>query len=103
MAEFFPGVPKIKFDGPESKNPFAFKHYNASETVLGKTMAEHLRFAVCYWHTFKGTGSDPFGPGVFIRPWDAFDDPMKVAEMTLTTRLWRCIRFSRAAGSRPAG
>jgi len=83
MPEFFPNVQKIKFEGPDSKNPLAFKHYNADEKILGKTMAEHLRFAVCYWHTFKGAGSDPFGPGVYIRPWDASSDPMEVAEMTM--------------------
>ena len=48
MAEFFPGISKIKFEGPDSKNPLAFKHYNPEEKVLGKSMAEHLRFAVCY-------------------------------------------------------
>ena len=83
MAEFFPNVPKIKFEGPDSKNPLAFKHYNPQEKIMGKTMAEHLRFAVCYWHTFKGAGADPFGPGVYIRPWDAASDPMKRAEDTL--------------------
>lgn len=81
--EFFPGVKKIEYEGPDSRNPFAFKHYNPHDKVLGKTMAEHLRFAVCYWHTFKGTGSDPFGPGVYERPWDTSDDPMQRAEMTL--------------------
>jgi xylose isomerase len=83
MKEFFPNVPKIKYEGPDSKNPFAFKHYNPDEVVMGKPMAEHLRFAVCYWHTFKGTGSDPFGPGVYIRPWDVASDPMQRAEDTL--------------------
>lgn len=83
MAEFFPSVKQIKYEGAGSKNPFAFKHYNADEKVLGKTMAEHLRFAVCYWHTFKGLGSDPFGPGTAIRPWNEPDSPMDVAEATL--------------------
>jgi len=83
MKEFFPNIKPIVYEGPDSKNPFAFKHYNPNEQVMGKTMADHLRFAVCYWHTFKGTGSDPFGPGTAIRPWNASDDPMTVAEMTL--------------------
>lgn len=83
VKEFFPNVPKIVYEGPDSKNPFAFKHYNPDELVMGKTMAEHLRFAVCYWHTFKGTGSDPFGPGVYIRPWDVPSDPMEAAEATM--------------------
>lgn len=83
MTEYFPGIEKIKFEGADTKNPLAFKHYDAGETVLGKTMAEHLRFAVCYWHTFKGLGSDPFGPGTMIRNYNDSDDPMKVAEMTI--------------------
>lgn len=70
MKTAFPDVTKIKFEGSKSKNPLAFKHYNAGEKVAGKTMREHLRFAVVYWHTFRGTGSDPFGAGTMIRPWD---------------------------------
>src|SRR5208283_5399951 len=68
--EFFTGISKILYEGPSSKNPLAFKHYNPDEIVEGKTMAEHLRFAVVYWHTFRGTGSDPFGVGTLQRPWD---------------------------------
>jgi xylose isomerase len=83
MAEYFPKVKKIKYEGPDSKNPFAFKHYNPKKKVLGKTMADHLRFAVCYWHSFKGLGADPFGPGTIIRNYNDSDDPMKVAEMTM--------------------
>jgi xylose isomerase len=82
-VDIFPSVTKIKFEGPKSKNPFAFKHYNAKEKVLGKTMAEHLRFAVCFWHTFKAAGDDPFGPGTRLRPWDEPSDPMEAAEMTM--------------------
>jgi len=67
---FFPDVPKIRYEGPDSKNPLAFRHYNADELVDGKPMKDHLRFAVCYWHTFRGTGSDPFGPGCAVRPWE---------------------------------
>ncbi len=67
---FFPDVPKIPFEGPKTKNPLAFRHYNAAEVVEGRTMTEWLRFSVCYWHTFRGTGSDPFGPGTLQRPWD---------------------------------
>jgi xylose isomerase len=83
MTEYFPGVKQIKYEGPDSKNPFAFKHYDPKQTVLGKTMAEHLRFAVCYWHTFKGLGGDQFGPGTIIRNYNDSSDPMKVADMTL--------------------
>ncbi|MFP4380605.1 MAG: xylose isomerase [Candidatus Sumerlaeia bacterium] len=82
MTEYFPEVKKVTYEGPDSDNPFAFKHYDKEERVLGKTMAEHLRFAVCYWHTFKGDGADPFGGGTMIRPY-ASDDPMKDAEQTL--------------------
>ncbi len=66
----FPAVSKIQYEGPGSKNPLAFKHYNADERVDGKAMKDHLRFAVAYWHTMRGTGNDPFGPGTAIRPWD---------------------------------
>ncbi len=83
MGEYFPQVKKIKYAGPGTKDPLAFKHYNPDEVVLGKTMAEHLRFAVCYWHTFKGLGNDPFGPGTMIRNYNDSDDPMKVADMTM--------------------
>src|SRR5207244_6378929 len=60
----------IQYEGPKSKSPLAFKHYNADERVAGKPMREHLRFAVCYWHTFRNPLSDPFGVGTAIRPWD---------------------------------
>jgi len=70
MKSAFPIVSKIRYEGPKSKNPLAFKHYNADEVVAGKTMRDHLRFAVVYWHTFRGTGSDPFGAGTMLRPWD---------------------------------
>src|ERR1051325_2348556 len=70
MKSAFPEVKNIKYEGLKSKNPLSFKHYNANEKVEGKTMREHLRFAVVYWHTFRGTGSDPFGTGTMQRPWD---------------------------------
>lgn len=70
MNPAFPDITKINFEGPRSKNPLAFKHYNPDELVEGKTMKDHLRFAVVYWHTFRGTGSDPFGAGTMQRPWD---------------------------------
>ena len=66
----FPEIQKIKYEGPQSKNPLAFRWYNESEVVEGKTMKEQLRFAVVYWHTFRGTGSDPFGAATMVRPWD---------------------------------
>ena len=70
MKTAFPNIEQIPFEGPRSKNPLAFKHYNADEIVAGKTMRDHLRFSVVYWHTFRGTGSDPFGMGTMQRPWD---------------------------------
>ncbi|MBY0455787.1 MAG: xylose isomerase, partial [Gemmataceae bacterium] len=74
--DFFPDVQAINYEGPDSKNPLAFRHYNPDELVEGKPMREHLRFAVCYWHTFRGMGGDPFGPGCAIRPWeDGTDSP----------------------------
>jgi len=70
MAEAFPGIGKIEYEGPKSKNPLAFKHYNAAEAVEGKTMAEHLRFSVAYWHTFRNACADQFGVGTRLMPWD---------------------------------
>ncbi|HZZ73980.1 MAG TPA: xylose isomerase [Pirellulales bacterium] len=75
----FPEISKIKYEGPHSKNPLAFRHYNAGEMVEGKSMQDHLRFAVAYWHTFRGTGSDPFGPGTMQRPWEAAADSVENA------------------------
>ena len=70
MKPAFPDIDTIPYEGPSSKNPLAFKHYNASEVVEGRTMAEQLRFSVVYWHTFRNVLSDPFGTGTAIRPWD---------------------------------
>ncbi|MCU0770703.1 MAG: xylose isomerase [Verrucomicrobia bacterium] len=70
MKPAFPKIRPIPYEGPTSRNPLAFKHYNADEIVEGKTLRDHLRFAVVYWHTFRGTGSDPFGMGTMQRPWD---------------------------------
>ena len=69
MAEYFDSIDKIGYEGPDSENLLAFRHYNADEKVLGKTMREHLRFAACYWHNFCWDGSDVFGAGTFGRPW----------------------------------
>ena len=67
--EYFPGIGKIKFEGRKSDNPLAFKWYDENQMVGGKTMKDHLRFAVCYWHTFCGTGGDPFGGQTHFFPW----------------------------------
>ncbi len=58
--EYFPGIGRIKFEGRDSDNPLAFKFYDENKVVAGKTMKEHMRFAIAYWHTFCGTGEDPF-------------------------------------------
>jgi len=73
---FFPTVNKIIFEGSESDNPLAFKYYNPTHMVGNKTMEDHLRFAVAYWHSFCNTGEDPFGPGPRIFPWDRRSDPI---------------------------
>lgn len=84
MKEFFPEVKKqIKYEGPDSKNPLAFKHYNARQKIMGKSMADHLRFAVCYWHTFKGLGSDQFGMNTIVRSYNDASDAMEKAEQTM--------------------
>ena len=69
MSEFFKGIDKVKYEGPDSTNPLAFRYYNPDEIVLGKRMEDHLRFAVAYWHSFAWEGSDPFGGRTFERPW----------------------------------
>jgi xylose isomerase len=70
MAAAFPEISKIKYEGPTSKNPLAYRWYNPQEVIEGKTMKDHLRLSIVYWHTFRGTGSDPFGSCTMIRPWD---------------------------------
>ncbi|MDD2709546.1 MAG: xylose isomerase [Verrucomicrobiae bacterium] len=84
MHTYFPEVRNpIAHEGPDTKNPLAFRHYHPKRKVAGKTMEEHLRFAIAYWHTFKGTGADPFGGGVYDRPWNRGHDAMDIAEKTL--------------------
>ncbi|MGC9355402.1 MAG: xylose isomerase, partial [Mariniphaga sp.] len=78
--EYFKGLGQVKYEGPESRNPLAFKWYDENKVVAGKTMKDHLRFAVAYWHTFCGTGGDPFGPGTHIFPWDGATDKMDAAK-----------------------
>ncbi|AJD70804.1 xylose isomerase [Xanthomonas citri pv. citri] len=78
--EYFPGIGKIGFEGRDSDNPLAFKVYDANKTIGDKTMAEHLRFAVAYWHSFCGNGADPFGPGTRAYPWDVGDTALNRAE-----------------------
>ena len=80
--EYFSGIGTIPFEGRDSDNPLAFKVYEADRRIGGKTMAEHLRFAVCYWHTFCNAGQDPFGPGTRRFPWDG-GEPLAAAEAKL--------------------
>jgi xylose isomerase len=77
---YFPTVDKIKFEGSSSRNPFAFTHYDPTKKVMGKSMEELFRFAVSYWHSFCGTGADPFGPGTRILEWNKSDDPYQRAK-----------------------
>ena len=70
---------KAKFEGPKSKADLAFRHYDKNRKVMGKTMAEHLRFAMCWWHTTCWPGSDPFGGDTFLRPWHHSADEMAAA------------------------
>ena len=78
--EFYKGIGKIEYEGKESDNPLAFKYYDANEIVAGKTMKEHFKFAVAYWHTFCGQGADPFGLGTQDFPWDKSNDVMQRAK-----------------------
>jgi xylose isomerase len=81
--EYFPGIGAIPFEGPDSTNPLSYKFYDPGKRVLGKTMRDHLRFAVAYWHSFCGTGSDPFGPGTLDFPWETAATPMGRARQKL--------------------
>lgn len=80
MAErFFETSQPIRFEGPDSRNPLAFRHYDRDRLVLGKRLEEHLRFAVCYWHSLCWPGGDPFGGDTFLRPWMRGSDAMAMA------------------------
>ena len=79
-APYFANIGPIGYEGPESRNPLAYRWYDANRVVLGRTMAEHLRIAVCYWHTFCFNGADMFGVGTFQRAWNEASDPLKQAE-----------------------
>jgi len=79
MTDFFQGIPPIQYEGPQTDNEFAFRHYNPDERVMGKSLKEHLRFAVAYWHSFAWEGGDPFGGRTFERPW--FGSQMALAKL----------------------
>lgn len=80
MSSHFPSISRIAYEGPKSKNPLAFKHYNPDEVVEGKTMRDHLRFSIVYWHTMCGQGGDMFGAPTAIRPWDAGKSGIELAK-----------------------
>jgi xylose isomerase len=77
--EYFTGIGKIPFEGPQSKNPLAFKYYDADKSIRGKKMKDWLRFAIAYWHSFCADGTDPFGAATHLFPWNCTGDPMKNA------------------------
>jgi len=83
MSDYFHNIPEIKYEGTDSDNSLCFRYYNEDQTILGKTMKEHLRFATCYWHTFTWPGLDPFGGPTLERPWMNSGDPLAMAEMKL--------------------
>ncbi|MFH2129934.1 MAG: xylose isomerase, partial [bacterium] len=84
MAEFFPEVSQpIQFEGKDSRNPLSFRYYDAKAMINGKSMSDHLRFSVAYWHSFKGTGADTFGDGTFSRSWRNAGNPLTESEQTL--------------------
>ena len=80
MKEYFPQISKIKFEGKESRNPLSFRYYDADKMILGKKMSEWLKFSMAWWHTLCAEGSDQFGPGTKIFPWNAASDPIEAAK-----------------------
>ncbi len=83
MTDFFKGIPPLAYEGPDSSNAFSFRHYDPARKVMGKTLADHLRFSVAYWHSFAWPGGDPFGGQTFERPW--FGDTMDLAKLKADT------------------
>jgi xylose isomerase len=79
----FPRIKRIAYEGTRSSNPLAFRHYNPDEVIDGRTMSDHLRFSIAYWHAFRGAGSDPFGPGTINRPWEKGSNAVSVAKVRL--------------------
>ncbi len=80
MAEAFPKIKTINYEGADSRNPLAFKQYNPDEIIEGKSMRDHLRFASCFWHTMRGRGSEIFGMPTAVRPWDDFSETVDMAQ-----------------------
>jgi xylose isomerase len=82
-ASYFADIEPVQYKGPESRDPLSYRFYDSRRVVLGKTMAEHLRMSVCYWHTFCWNGSDVFGAGTFRRPWHAGNQDQAAATLKL--------------------
>ena len=80
MKSYFPKIGAVGYEGPSSRNPLAFRHYNPDETVEGRPLRDHLRFSIAYWHSFRGTGSDPFGAPTIRRDWERGGNPISVAK-----------------------
>jgi xylose isomerase len=81
--EYFPNIDKIEYQGPDSDDPLSFKYYQEDKVVAGKTMKDHFRFAIAYWHSFCNENSDPFGTGTRSFPWDKTSDPLENAKFRL--------------------
>jgi xylose isomerase len=79
----FPRISPIAYEGPKSSNALAFHHYDPDEVIDGQPLSAHLRFSIAYWHSFRGVGSDPFGPGTIVRPWEKGTDPISVAKVRM--------------------
>jgi len=92
--EFFPDIPTIPFEGADSKNPLAFKHYNADEVIGDQSMKDHFRFGCAYWHTMRNPLADPFGPGTSEKPWEDGSDSVEMAQR----RVWVAFEFMQKCG-----
>jgi xylose isomerase len=79
----FSKIKAIRYEGPQSTNPLAFRYYNPDEKIEGKTLKEQMRFSIAYWHAFRGVGADPFGPGTIVRPWEKGKDPISIAKVRM--------------------
>jgi len=79
----FAKIKTIAYEGPGATSALAFRHYNPDEIIDGKSFSEHMRFSIAYWHSFRGTGSDPFGPGTIVRPWEKGTDAVSIAKVRL--------------------